>query len=416
MVASAVLTSKRWEAGPKHVECSWKPLRPLGIAVPILVVLQIGLGTAFRHNAMGVVWHILDALIVLAVAMVAGVCVLRQYEEHHSLRPAALALLIIVGVQVLLGFSVYLVLLMSSENNTGLIVTGMLHVINGSLTLAASVVLAMQMHRNPNTIIGANMLIYDLNANPLPKRQRRWAFPLTECFHITSFALSIGTIALVDLRLLGLAMKHQTPGQPVKDTGLWTLAGLIIVIVSGLLIFSSDPIRYLYNSGFQWKIAVLVLAIIYNYTIHRRVALSNSSPMAGKLARAMSTLAVGAGAVRRHLDLVRLSIQGRISMSVAEISHQIQSIGFLTYIRESGYTYPMILSTHLATICIFGGLILMTDLRILGWAMTDVSVTDVVGQLRRWKRIGFVIMVTMGLLLATSEKNGQVLRQPRAIF
>jgi hypothetical protein len=92
-------------------------------------------------------------------------------------------------------------------------------------------------------------------------------------------------------------------------------------------------------------------------------------------------------------------------MSVATISHQIQSIGFLTYIRESGYTYPMILSTHLATICIFGGLILMTDLRILGLAMREVPVTDVVGQLRRWKQIGFVIMVTMGLLLATSEMD-----------
>ena len=67
-------------------------------------------------------------------------------------------------------------------------------------------------------------------------------------------------------------------------------------------------------------------------------------------------------------------------MSVAQISHQIQSIGFLTYIRESGYTYPMILSTHLATICIFGGLILMTDLRILGLTMREVPVTDVVGQ------------------------------------
>ena len=66
----------------------------------------------------------------------------------NSLRPAALALLIIAGVQVLLGFSVYLTLLMSSENNIGLIVTGVLHVVNGSLTLAASVVLAMQMNRN----------------------------------------------------------------------------------------------------------------------------------------------------------------------------------------------------------------------------------------------------------------------------
>jgi hypothetical protein len=92
-------------------------------------------------------------------------------------------------------------------------------------------------------------------------------------------------------------------------------------------------------------------------------------------------------------------------MSVAEISHQIQSIGFLTYIRESGYTYPMILSIHLATIAVFGGMILMTDFRILGWAMREVPVSEVYGQLRRWKQIGFVIMVTMGLLLATSEMD-----------
>jgi hypothetical protein len=92
-------------------------------------------------------------------------------------------------------------------------------------------------------------------------------------------------------------------------------------------------------------------------------------------------------------------------MTLAEISHSIQSIGFLTYIRESGYTYPMILSTHLATIAVFGGMILMTDFRILGWAMREIPVSEVYGQLRRWKQIGFVIMVTMGLLLATSEMD-----------
>jgi hypothetical protein len=132
------------------------------------------------------------------------------------------------------------------------------------------------------------MLIYDLNANPLNSNE--WAFPLTECFHITSSALSIGMIALVDLRLLGLAFKRQTAGQLVKDTGLWTLAGLIIVIVSGLLIFSSDPIRYINNSGYVDKMILLVLAIIFNYTIHRKVAFSNSSGMAAKLVGAISLL------------------------------------------------------------------------------------------------------------------------------
>lgn len=132
------------------------------------------------------------------------------------------------------------------------------------------------------------MLIYDLNANPLNSNE--WAFPLTECFHITSFALSIGTIMLVDLRLLGLALKRSTPGQLVKDTSMWTFAGLVIVIISGLLIFSSDPLRYIYNAGFQYKMVALLLAIAFNYTIHRKVALSSSASGVQKLVGALSVI------------------------------------------------------------------------------------------------------------------------------
>ena len=132
------------------------------------------------------------------------------------------------------------------------------------------------------------MMIYDLNANPLNSNE--WAFPLTECFHITAFALSIGTIMMVDLRLLGLGMRHQTARQLLKDTGLWTLAGLIIVITSGLLIFSSDPIHYLYNEAFRYEVTALTLAVIYNYTIHRKVAMSDPLPGAGKAIAVVSIL------------------------------------------------------------------------------------------------------------------------------
>jgi heme A synthase len=148
VVAAAVLTSKSWQSGPVPVESQWKPLQALGMAVPFFVFLQIALGAMFRHNAIGVLWHILNAMIVLVVILVAGIFVLRQYPEHPSLRPAALTLVIVTGVQVLLGFTVYMVLLISSENNLGLIITGVVHVVNGALTLAAGVVFAMQMQRN----------------------------------------------------------------------------------------------------------------------------------------------------------------------------------------------------------------------------------------------------------------------------
>jgi hypothetical protein len=131
-------------------------------------------------------------------------------------------------------------------------------------------------------------LAYDPATNPLNTNE--WAFPLFECIHIAAFAMSVGTIAVVDLRLLKLGMRHQTAAQLVKDTMLWTLAGLIIVIMSGLVIFTSDPLRYYYSPAFRLKIICLLIAIIYNYTIHRKVALSKSPPVVAGLVATVSLL------------------------------------------------------------------------------------------------------------------------------
>jgi heme A synthase len=147
-VAIALFTSESWSQPPVPVPDLWPPLRNLSILAPVFLVLQISLGAGFRHNALGVWWHILNAMIVLLLIMVLGVCVLRQFPEHPTLRPAAVALLVITGIQVLLGFGVYMVVLIVSQNNLTLIISGMLHVLNGSLTLAASVVLALQLRRS----------------------------------------------------------------------------------------------------------------------------------------------------------------------------------------------------------------------------------------------------------------------------
>jgi hypothetical protein len=90
-------------------------------------------------------------------------------------------------------------------------------------------------------------------------------------------------------------------------------------------------------------------------------------------------------------------------MSFGSIAQAIQDTGFFTAIRESGLAYPVIMSSHLSSIGLFGGMILMTDLRILGWAMKDVTVTDMVRQLRPWKYIGFVIMVSCGIMLGGAK-------------
>lgn len=132
------------------------------------------------------------------------------------------------------------------------------------------------------------MFVYDPATNPLNNNE--WSFPLVECIHIATFAMSVGTIAIVDLRLLGLGMRHQTAAQLLKDTMLWTLAGLIIVITSGIVIFTTDPLRYYYNWSFRYKVIALLAAVIYNYTIHRKVALSEASQPVAALVGGFSIL------------------------------------------------------------------------------------------------------------------------------
>jgi len=122
-------------------------------------------------------------------------------------------------------------------------------------------------------------LAFDPASNPLNNNE--WSFPFFECIHIATFAMSVGTIAMVDLRMLGVGMRHQTPAQLLKDMSLWTLAGLIIVITSGMVIWTTDPLRYYYNWSFRYKIIALIAAIIYNYTIHNKVARATSSATFG---------------------------------------------------------------------------------------------------------------------------------------
>src|SRR5581483_188185 len=90
-------------------------------------------------------------------------------------------------------------------------------------------------------------------------------------------------------------------------------------------------------------------------------------------------------------------------MSLLSIAQWVQSTDFFTAIRGSWYVYPVIMSTHLAGIAVFGGMVLAVDLRLLGLAMRKRPVADVVNQLRWLKRIGFVIVATCGILMLGSK-------------
>jgi len=77
----------------------------------------------------------------------------------------------------------------------------------------------------------------------------------------------------------------------------------------------------------------------------------------------------------------------------------IQATGFFTALRESWYMYPLILSLHMITIALFGGLIVVTDLRLLGIVLRNRPIAEVVNSLRPLKHAGLTLMVLFGLLM-----------------
>jgi hypothetical protein len=72
-------------------------------------------------------------------------------------------------------------------------------------------------------------------------------------------------------------------------------------------------------------------------------------------------------------------------------------------IRESLYGYPILLTSHVVTMCLFAGLILMMDLRLVGLAYADAPVSQVQKRLFPWQMVGMALSSITGLLLFYSQ-------------
>ena len=152
MVAFTQFTSPRWRAGPEPVEESGRPsLRFLAVLVPVVVLAQIALGAAYRHQAFGLAPHLVGALVVTIVVMMAATLALQQFPKHRMVHNAAMAMLLVTLVQVFLGILAYAsrVFGTASDQLMGfMVIATVLHVAAGALTLASSVVFAIHVRRN----------------------------------------------------------------------------------------------------------------------------------------------------------------------------------------------------------------------------------------------------------------------------
>ena len=111
-----------------------------------------------------------------------------------------------------------------------------------------------------------------------------------------SLTLFIGTAAMVDLRLLGATMRDVRVSEVVERLFPWTLAGFLLMLGSGAMLFSANPVTYYGNIIFRIKMAILTLAVanasLFHIRMYRRIAAWDQAAVPPAAARAAGALSL----------------------------------------------------------------------------------------------------------------------------
>jgi heme A synthase len=160
VAAVALATSRSWQRDPIFLQDQgWPPLRGVARNTLALVVIQVALGAAFRYGSIGVMVHILGALIVV-VFILTLVVLVTLMPEHPTLRPAAITLGVFTFGQVFLGLTV--VSMGTAQANKGVAaIMAVAHVALGAVTLAATLVVALEVWRNVRPAVKASAVAKD---------------------------------------------------------------------------------------------------------------------------------------------------------------------------------------------------------------------------------------------------------------
>jgi len=103
-----------------------------------------------------------------------------------------------------------------------------------------------------------------------------WLFPVIESVHLLALALLGGSILLVDFRLLGLGLRDRAVSELARDARPWMIAAVVAMVLTGIPLFLSEPIKCYYSTAFWIKMTTLPIALVFAFTVRTRVTRSES--------------------------------------------------------------------------------------------------------------------------------------------
>jgi len=121
-----------------------------------------------------------------------------------------------------------------------------------------------------------------------------WFFPIIETLHVMALTIVVGSIAMVDLRLLGVASRDSAVSRLSAEVLRWTWTAWCAAAVFGTLMFMSKAVSYAADLQFRLKFVCMALAavnmLVFHFGAYRDVAAwdSDKPPVSAKVAGAFS--------------------------------------------------------------------------------------------------------------------------------
>jgi hypothetical protein len=127
-------------------------------------------------------------------------------------------------------------------------------------------------------------------------RDSLFLFPLIESIHVFGLALVFGTIAIIDLRLLGIASTQRSFKRMASDILKWTWAAFALTALTGLLMFSTNARVYYHNFFFRTKMLLLALSginmLVFERTAGRTIHGWDKAPSAPTVGKAVAAVSL----------------------------------------------------------------------------------------------------------------------------
>lgn len=123
-----------------------------------------------------------------------------------------------------------------------------------------------------------------------------WWFPLLESIHVVAITLVIGSLLMVDLRLIGVAARSYAVSRMSKEMIPWTWVAFVVSVVTGIGLFITRATHYMENPAFQIKLLAMALAglnmILFHFGVFRHVGHwdDEAPPSSAKASAALSLL------------------------------------------------------------------------------------------------------------------------------